>query len=61
MFDFCGILITFEIGKVTNFSISSALRPGHWVIIRALVFVTSGKRFNWRLTSELAYKFPYNE
>ena len=43
IFDLCGILfITLEIGKVTNFSISSALRPGHCVIIRARVFVTSG-------------------
>ena len=26
-----------------NFSISSALRPGHWVMIVTFVFVTSGK------------------
>jgi hypothetical protein len=32
-----------SIGMVTNFSISSALLPGHWVMIVTLVFVTSGK------------------
>ena len=30
-------------GSVTNFSTSSALRPGHWAMIFALVLVTSGK------------------
>jgi len=30
-------------GDVTNFSISSALRPGHWVIMLISVLVTSGK------------------
>ncbi len=29
-------------GIVTNFSISSALRPGHWVIMLISVLVTSG-------------------
>ena len=31
-----------SIGIVINFSISSALLPGHWVIIVTFVFVTSG-------------------
>src|SRR5580698_6380834 len=30
-------------GIVTNFSISSALRPGHWVMMLISVLVTSGK------------------
>src|SRR5690606_2800569 len=36
------VFICFMMGSVTNFSISSALLPGHWVIIRARVLVTSG-------------------
>src|ERR1700722_17958507 len=35
--------IAISTGIVTNFSISSALRPGHWVIMLISVLVTSGK------------------
>src|SRR5690606_19234730 len=43
-FDLRGmVFISFIIGNVTNFSISSALLPGHCVMILALVLVTSGK------------------
>lgn len=38
-----------SIGIVINFSISSALLPGHWVIIVTFVFVTSGKRVDRRM------------
>src|SRR5699024_10288043 len=37
------VLSSFEIGRVINFSTSSALRPGHWVMTRPRVLVTSGK------------------
>src|ERR1700722_7894905 len=39
---FCTGLRAISRGMVTNFSISSALLPGHWVIIVTSVFVTSG-------------------
>src|SRR6201991_3243184 len=39
----CTGFIAISMGIVMNFSISSALRPGHWVIILISVFVTSGK------------------
>ncbi|MNY53574.1 hypothetical protein D3C86_1893400 [compost metagenome] len=37
------VFISLEIGNVTNFSISSALLPGHCVMTLTLVLVTSGK------------------
>ena len=39
---FCTGFMAISIGIVINFSISSALLPGHWVIIVTFVFVTSG-------------------
>ena len=39
---FCTGFNAISIGIVTNFSISSALRPGHCVMIVTSVFVTSG-------------------
>src|ERR1700694_5214850 len=40
---FCTGFIAISIGMVTNFSTSSALRPGHCVMIVISVVVTSGK------------------
>ena len=40
---FCTEFMAISIGMVTNFSISSADRPGHCVMIVTFVFVTSGK------------------
>ena len=40
---FCTGFMAISTGIVMNFSISSALRPGHWVMIVTFVFVTSGK------------------
>src|SRR5580658_2224008 len=38
----CTGFMAISMGMVTNFSTSSALRPGHWVMISISVFVTSG-------------------
>ena len=40
---FCTGFSAISIGAVTNFSISSADRPGHCVMMVISVFVTSGK------------------
>ena len=40
---FCTPFIEISSGKVTNFSISSALRPDHCVMMVTWVLVTSGK------------------
>src|SRR5580658_3275000 len=39
----CTGFMAISMGMVINFSTSSALRPGHWVIMSISVFVTSGK------------------
>jgi hypothetical protein len=39
---FCTGLSAISMGAVTNFSISSAERPGHCVMMVISVFVTSG-------------------
>ena len=39
---FCTEFMAISTGIVINFSTSSALRPGHWVMMVTFVFVTSG-------------------
>ena len=39
----CTEFIAISMGMVTNFSISSAERPGHCVMMMTFVLVTSGK------------------